>query len=180
MPRLQAIDPQHATGQAKQLLSGLSEKFGMTPNLARTLANSPAALKGYLALGAALEEGELSAKLREQIAVTISEANDCNYCVAGHCAIGKANGLSDTELSDARKSSSPYSRVDAALRFARQLVDNRGAVDDIDLARIRSAGYSDAAITEIVAIVAWKTLSNYLNHVAKTEIDFPEVPVLVA
>ena len=77
MPRIKAVDPRHATGQAKELLDAVNEKFGMVPNLARTLANSPAALKGYLAFGEALEDGLLPAKLREQIALTVSQTNGC-------------------------------------------------------------------------------------------------------
>jgi uncharacterized peroxidase-related enzyme len=178
MSRLQAIEPEKATGQAKQLLDEVNEKFGMVPNLARTLANSPAALQGYLAFGEALEGGVLSAKVREQIALTVSEANGCGYCVAAHCAIGKSVGLSDSELADGRQSSSPDSKVDAALQLARQLVDKRGWVTDEDLERVRRAGHGDAEISEIVAIVAWKTFANYFNHVAGTDVDFPVVAEL--
>ena len=176
MPRLKAIEPHQATGPAKSLLEAVNEKFGMVPNLARTLANSPAALQGYLAFGEALEGGVLPAKLREQIALTVSEANSCGYCVAAHCAIGKSVGLSDNDLTDARQSTSPDSKVDTALQFARQLVENRGWIDDEELDRVRQAGYGDGEIAEIVAVVAWKTFSNYFNHVADTDIDFPMVP----
>ena len=173
MSRIKPIEPDQATGAAKQLLRVVDEKFGMVPNLARTLANSPAALQGYLAFGEALESGLLPAKLREQIALTVSQANGCGYCVAAHCAIGKSVGLSDSELADGRESSSPDSKVDAALRFAKQLVEDRGWVHDEDLDRVRRAGYGDGEITEIVAIVAWKIFANYFNHVAGTDVDFP-------
>jgi uncharacterized peroxidase-related enzyme len=175
MPRIRSIDPEKATGEAQQLLAAVNDKFGMVPNLARALAISPAALKGYLALGEALEGSLLPAKLREQIALTVSQANGCSYCLAAHCAIGKTVGLSNSELSDARQSSSPDSKVNAALRLAKQLVEDRGRVSEEYLTRVRRAGYGDAAITEIVAIVAWKTFSNYFNHVAGTDVDFPAV-----
>jgi uncharacterized peroxidase-related enzyme len=180
MPRIKAIEPDEATGRVKELLDGINDKYGMVPNLARTLANSPAALQGYLAFGEALEDSALSAKLREQIALTVSQANGCGYCVAAHCAIGKSVGLSDSELTDARQSSSPDHKVDAALRFALQLVETRGWVDDEDLDRVRRAGHGDAEITEIVAIVAWKTFANYFNHVAGTDVDFPAVAEVAA
>ncbi|MCH8923294.1 MAG: peroxidase-related enzyme [Planctomycetes bacterium] len=180
MPRLKAIEPGQATGQAKELLAAVNNKYGMVPNLARTLANSPAALQGYLAFGDALDGGVLSAKLREQISLTVSEANGCGYCVAAHCAIGKSVGLSEGELTDARRSTSPDSKVDAVLRFARQLVEHRGWVADEDLDRVRRAGYGDTEIAEIVAVVAWKTFANYFNHVAGTDVDFPEVTAVAA
>ena len=180
MPRINAIEPDQATGEAKQLLDAVNDKFGMVPNLARTLANSPAALKGYLAFGEALDGGLLPAKLREQIALTVSQANGCEYCVAAHCAIGKSIGLSDSELTDARQSSSPDTKVNVALRFAERLVNDRGWVADEDLDRVRRAGYGDGEIAEIVAIVAWKTFANYINHVAGTDVDFPAVSEVAA
>ncbi len=173
MARLTTIDPSDAGSQVRPLFDALHDRLGMVPNLARTLANSPAALKGYLAFGEALQEGGLSAKLREQIALTVSEANGSGYCVAAHCAIGQTVGLSDNELTDARQASSPDSRVEAALQFARQVVEKRGFVSDDDLSQVRQAGYGDLEITEIITIVAWNTLANYINHVAETEIDFP-------
>lgn len=180
MSRLRAIEPDRAEGTAKVLLDEVNERYGMVPNLARTLANSPAALQGYLALGEALESGVLSPKLREQLSLTVSEANDCRYCVAAHWAIGKAVGLNGSELTDARQSSSPERKVDAALQFARVLVEKRGCVKDEDVDRVRRAGYDDGGITEIVALVAWKTFANYFNHVAGTEVDFPEVEASVS
>ena len=179
MTRLPAIEPERASAQVRPFYDALTDRFGMVPNLARTLANSPAALKGYLAFGESLEDGVLSSRLREQIALTVSEANGCGYCVAAHCAIGQTVGLSDGELTDARRASSPDSRVEAALQFARQLVDKRGRVSDDDLNHVRRAGYGDAEIAEIVAVVAWKSFANYLNHVAETEIDFPTPTVSV-
>jgi len=176
MSRLKAIEPDQATGLAKELLDSVNEKFGMVPNLTRALANSPPALKGFLSFEEALEGGVLPAKLREQISLTVSEANGSGYCVAAHCAFGKSVGLSDSELTDGRQASSPDSKVDAALHLARQLVENRGWVADEDLERVRRAGHGDAEIAEIVAVVAWMTFANYFNHVAGTDIDFPTVP----
>lgn len=176
MKKIKAIELEQASGEAKQLLAAVNDKFGMVPNLARALAHSPAALQGYLALGEAIESSQLPAKLREQIALTVSQANDCDYCIAAHCAIGKTIGLSDNELTDARQSTSPDTKVDVALRLAQQLVENRGKVSKDVIERVRRAGYGDGEIAEIVAIVAWKTFANYFNHVAGTEVDFPAAP----
>ena len=109
-----------------------------------------------------------------------SEANECNYCVAAHCAIGNSVGLSDEQLRDARSASSPDRKTEAALKFARSIVDNRGFVSDDDLADIRAAGFTDEAIVEVVGHVALKIFANYFNHVAATEIDFPEAAELTA
>ena len=133
-------------------------------------------LRGYLALGEALDGGALPASLRERIALTVSQTNGCGYCVAAHCAIGSSVGLSDEELADARQSTSTDSWIEAALQFTKQLVENRGWVTDEELEQVRRAGYDDGDIAEIVGIVAWKTFANYFNHVAETDVDFPAVP----
>ena len=67
-----------------------------------------------------------------------------------------------------------------ALQFARKLVVGRGWVNDDDLIRIRRAGFNDGEITEIVANVALHLFTNYFNHVAGTDVDFPAVPQLAA
>jgi alkylhydroperoxidase family enzyme len=51
----------------------------------------------------------------------------------------------------------------------------RGHVSDAAVQAVKSAGYSDAEVVEIVLHVALNTLTNYVNEVAQTEIDFPVV-----
>jgi uncharacterized peroxidase-related enzyme len=168
-----------ATGKAKQLLEGVQSEWGMTPNVVRTLANAPAALEGYLNLSKALAGGVLPAELREQIAVAVAQANRCDYCLAAHCAIGKSVGLSDDAIRDARRGLSPDTKVDTVLHFVWQMVERRGWVDDDAVARLRAAGFGDEQIVEIIASVAMNMFTNYLNHVAGTDVDFPEVLQLV-
>ena len=56
----------------------------------------------------------------------------------------------------------------------------RGSVSDDALGRIRTAGYSEGEIVELVANVALNILTNYVNRVAGTEIDFPRVSLELA
>lgn len=177
MSRLNIVDPETAQGKAKLLLDGVQKSLGMTPNIMRALANSPAALEAYLGLLKALDGASIDAKTRESIALTTSGANGCDYCAAAHTAIGKRLGLSDDEAwaNLHGRSSEPTRAV--ALQFARAIVDKRGWVSDSELQLVRKAGFGDAEIAEIVATVATTTFSNYFNHVAETDIDFPPVKV---
>ncbi len=177
MPRLQPVNPQTATGKAKELLDAVQKKYGMTPNLSRTFANSTAVLETYLGFGA-LDGGALSPTLREQIALTVSEINGCDYCLAAHSAIGKMVGLSQEQIHHSREASSADSREEAALRFAKAIVEKKGWVSDEDVAGVRQADYSDGEIAEIVANVVKNIFTNYFSHVAQTEVDFPAVPQL--
>ena len=177
MSRIRPIDPNQAQGKAKVLLDGIQKKLGATPNLMRALAAAPAALEGYLNFSQALASGSLSARLREQIALTVAAANACQYCASAHTFIGKSLGLDDTELAANLEASSRDPKVKVALEFARSIVFKRGWVDDTEIQRVRDAGYADGAITEIIANVALNLFTNYFNHIAQTEVDFPSVDV---
>ena len=75
----------------------------------------------------------------------------------------------------ARKGTATEPKVEAALRFARALVRDRGVASDAEIAAVRKAGFTDGEIVEIVGAVAANIFTNYLNHVAATDIDFPVV-----
>jgi len=165
-----------APAAAQPSLNGVKAKLGSVPNLFRLLAVSPAALDGYLGLSGALGKGSLDARTRERIALAVAEFNGCGYCTSAHAFIGKnLAGLSDAEIAANRNGSSTDDRAASAVRFAIKVVETRGQVSDADVAAIRVAGYSDAEVIEIVLHVALNTLTNYVNEVAETTIDFPAV-----
>lgn len=178
MSQLKAIAPEAATGKARELLDTVQRKLGMVPNMMRVMANSPAVLEGYLAFCESLSHSSLSAKVREQIALAVAEANGCNYCLAAHSAVGKMVGLSSDQIRDSRLGTAVDQKTDILIRFARKVVDSRGRVRNDDLSELRAAGIEDAAIAEVVASVALDIFTNYFNLVADTEIDFPKVPSL--
>jgi uncharacterized peroxidase-related enzyme len=173
--RLNPVDPAHASGKAKQLLDEVQSTYGRTPNLMRTLANSPAALEAYLDFSDALGRGLLNAKVREQIAVAVAAANSCEYCLSAHTAIGKMVGLSEHELAASRQAKSDDPKIDAALHFAHEVVVRRGELAASDIEAVRRAGYSDGEIAEIIANIALNMFTNYFNLIAGTQVDFPRV-----
>ena len=180
MGRLASISEERPPPEVRRLFDQVRTRLGMVPNIMRGMANSPAALEGYLAFSEALGRGVLSAKLRERLALVVAESNGCDYCLAAHSALGRAVGLTEEEIQDSRGSVSPDSKVEAALRFTRHVVEKQGRASDEDVAEIRKAGYGDAEITEMVANVALNIYTNYFNHVAGTEVDFPAVRELVS
>jgi uncharacterized peroxidase-related enzyme len=179
MYRINAIDPQTATGTAKTLLDGVHLKIGFVPKPVRTLAVSPATLDGYLTFNERLSHGILSPRLREQLALTVAYSNSCEYCVAAHTAVGGMLGLMPSQLEAAYTADSIDPRIAAELHFGQQFVQNQGHVSDEDVAEVRQAGYRDAEIAEIVGHVALNVLTNYFNTVAQTVVDFPKTGKLV-
>jgi uncharacterized peroxidase-related enzyme len=176
--RISAIDPATTSGKAKDLLDAVKSKLGMVPNMMRTMAHSPAALDGYLAFSGALSHGVLDAKAREQIALAVGQSNSCDYCVAAHTAIGKMVGLNADEITGARSNRSADDKRAAILTLASRINQTRGNVTDADINAARSAGVTDAEIAETVANVALNIYTNYFNHIAATQIDFPKAPAL--
>jgi len=173
--RFKAIDPAAALGEAKDLLRAVELRYGGVPNSFRVMANSPQTLGGFRGLSDTLGGGLLSAETRSQIAIAVSELNQCPYCLSAFTALGKAGGISDRALDACRMAGSDDPKTDAALKFSQAIVKNHGAVSEKDFTKVRAAGYSDSEILEIVANVALYTFANYVNLVAKTEIDFPLV-----
>jgi uncharacterized peroxidase-related enzyme len=173
--RIAQLDPAQITGKAKPLFDAVQAQLGIVPNLFRVLGNAPAALEGYLKLSGALADGSLSAKVREQIALTVAESNMCGYCLSAHAFVGKSAGLTEKDVADARRAIAPTAKIDAFLKLARNIVVQRGEISDADLERARACGLTDGEIVETIANVALSILTNYVNHVARTLVDFPEV-----
>jgi len=170
MPRISPIDP----STPNDLLEKTRAQLGRVPNLYATLARSPESLQGYLDFRAALVRGKLPARVRELIALLVASDNGCRYCVAAHTFRGGKMGIADPDLASARRAESSDPKTAAALRFARAVLADRGGVDDARLADVREAGWSDAEVLELVAHVALNVFSNYVNHVAEPDLDFPD------
>ena len=179
MTRITAVEPAKATGKAKELLDAVKNKVGRVPNMMRTMAHSPAVLEAYLNFSAALAGGQLNAELREELALLSAEMNACSYCAAAHTAIAKMVGLSGDAILLARKGHSLDPKTNAALNFARALIET-GEVSEADFQAAKDAGFSEGEIGEIIANVALNIFTNYFNIVAQTEIDFPKVQLGVA
>ena len=166
---------QAAPSAAQDTLKAVEKMLGQVPNMFRLISNSPETLNGYVALNTALGAGKLDAKTRERIALAVAEANKCNYCLAAHSFLGEnVAKLAMDEILSARSGKSSDAKADKAVKFAVKVVKERGQVHSTDLEDLRNVGYSDAEIVEIVGHVALNTLTNYMNEVFKTEIDFPE------
>jgi uncharacterized peroxidase-related enzyme len=162
-----------ASEAARPILKGVGAKFGAVPNVFRLVSNSPAALNGLLGLAGALGGGRLDNATRERIALAIANVNGCDYCNAAHTASGRMAKLDTAEIEAARRGGSNDPRAEVAVRFARKVAVTRAQVSEADIVELRLAGYDAAQIVEIVFHVGLNTLTNYVNEVFGTPVDFP-------
>lgn len=171
MLRLSPIEANEASEEIQRVLEASHVAFEEVPNFLRILANSAAALKAYVESEEALLDGQLTPQYREQIALAVAEINASNYCLAAHSVAGKSVGLADEEIRLARSAAAPDPKADAMLRFTQAIVLQRGRIGDEDFCALGRAGFSKAELVEILANIALNIFTNYLNIVAKTEMD---------
>jgi uncharacterized peroxidase-related enzyme len=165
----------NAPEASKPTLDAIHKSLGVVPNLFRLIAHSPTALNAYAGFQGALSK-TLDVKTRERIALAVAQVNGCDYCLSAHTYLGlNMAKISPEEIALNRKGGSGDQKANAAVQFAAKVTRERGHVAEADIAAVRDAGFSDAQIVEIVALVAENTFTNYLNEVARTEIDFPAV-----
>jgi len=171
-----------APAMAQGVLAGLQKTLGFVPNLHRLMSISPHVLAGWFGLMSNLGR-TLDVKTRDSIALATSQATGCDYCIAAHAYIASTfANMSAEEIALNRAGHSENPQRAAAATFAQRVIETRGQVTDEDIANVRAAGYSDANIVEIVASTVQYLMTNFLNNVAKTVVDFPvtEAPVAAA
>ncbi|WP_293711365.1 carboxymuconolactone decarboxylase family protein [Stenotrophomonas sp. UBA7606] len=169
------LETQTVPAASQPLLAQIHQAFGATPNMFKAVSNSPAALQSMWGAFGALGKGSLGSKLGEQIAVAIANRNRCEYCLAAHTVLGQKAGASAAEMTSAQSGQSEDARTAAALRFALKVVEQRAQLDDADVAALRSAGFGDEQIVEILAHVALNLFTNYINVALDVPVDFPKV-----
>jgi uncharacterized peroxidase-related enzyme len=170
-----SLDTDHLPAASAAVLAEVEASLGTTPAMFKAVAHSPAALRSLWGSFGALGSGTLGAKLGEQLAVAIANRNGCEYCLAAHTALGRKAGASAAELAAAQRGQSADARAAAALAFALKVVDTRGRATAADVARLRSAGFDDGQVVEILAHVALNVFTNYVNIALGVPVDFPRV-----
>ncbi|WP_326835466.1 carboxymuconolactone decarboxylase family protein [Amycolatopsis rhabdoformis] len=176
MSTLPQIELEHATGQAAELLAQVKKNVGSIPNMAKTMASSPALLKGYLGLSGALAGGVLPAAVRERLALATAEYNRCTYCLSAHTMLAtKVAKLDSDETARARHADSADEHVAALLTLSDTIARGRGTIDESALDTARAAGVTNAEIGEVLGNLALNILTNYFNLVADTANEFPVV-----
>lgn len=175
MSRINVVTTQTANDEQKGLLDAIQGQLGMVPNFLKVFANSPVALRAFLGLHGVANEGSLDLQTRERIALALAQQNSCEYCLSAHTAIGAKAGLNRDEIKAAREGTSQDARAAVAVKFARSLREHMGEVTTSELTEMRSAGYSDADIVEVITHVGMNILTNILGKASRVEIDFPKI-----
>ena len=148
---IETIAPAAASGELKELYERIAGARGAVARIHQAQSLNPKVLATHFELYKALmfQPSALSRADREALAVTVSRANSCEYCVAHH---GAALGQLGTE------SSLPAEVFDWAARLARR----PETASAVDITALRAAGLTDRAILDAVLTVAYFSYANRL------------------
>ncbi|SAL42938.1 peroxidase-like protein [Caballeronia turbans] len=175
MTRTTTVNADQVPADSKPTLDAFSKNIGFTPNMIASFAQSPIAFNAWATLLGSLSKA-LDVKTRDSIGLAVSEVNGCNYCLTVHSFTAEHMAkLPADEIILARRGHATDPKRNAAVQFARKVIESRGQVSDADLNAVRDAGYTDANVMEIVALVAMYSLTNFFNNVFDPDKDFPAV-----
>ena len=141
------------------------EKLGFVPNVLKAYAFDMGKLEAFVAMynDLMLAPSGLSKLEREMIAVAVSSANRCYYCLTAHGAAVRALG-EDPVLGELMVMNYRAARLSkrerAMLDFAVKLTVEPWAVEEADREALRKAGFSARDIWDIAAVAGFFNMSN--------------------
>jgi len=168
MSWIDEIEVSNADGKLAAMYAELIEKRGKVSNILKVHSLNPDAMEGHLDLYMTLMFGKsgLSRLEREAIAVVVSAANDCAYCV-NHHAEALRRYIKDEEtlelLSTADGLETLEPRLSNIVRHAEKLTSAPGAMTESDLGELRAVDLSDKDILDLTLIVSY---FNFVNRIA--------------
>jgi len=165
-------DIDSAPEAARPVMEATKKRLGFVPNMLAGLAESPATAKGYGTLMGILGESSFTPAEQQILMLTVSRANNCEYCVAAHSGGAKMAGAVDEVIEALRDGATvPDARIAALTTFCTRMVETRGEVAGAEVDAFIAAGFTRAQLLEVLLAIAVKTISNYYNHIAETPLD---------
>lgn len=161
-----------APAASKPLLEKSLSRYKFVPNLHAVMAESPQLLEAYQSVADLYAKTALSVLERQVVLMAINYENDCHYCMAAHSAIATMEKM-PADILEALRKGTPLAdpKLQALRAFAATMTVTRGWPDAAALTAVREAGYDKRAILDVILALGYKVMSNYVNHLAETDLD---------
>ena len=163
--KLGVPDPDGLDDDLRAIWSKCLDKLGFVPNVYSAYSLKPQRLRNFMAMynEVMLSESGLSKLEREMVAVVVSSANRCYYCLVAHgAAVRLLSG--DPELGEMMAHNYRVAKLDgrqrAMLDFAWKLTTTPSLIDDADRDGLRAGGLTETDIFDLAETVAFFNLSN--------------------
>lgn len=173
MSNFKVLSREEAKPEVQAIFDALKAKVGMIPNLYAFIGHSATTLPGYLAFDEALGKGSFNGKERQAIFLAVSQVNGCHYCQSAHTALGKMNGFTEEETLQLRDGSIADKKLNVIVNLAADITRSHGRPSKKLVDAFFALGYDNAALVDLVAHVAYKTMANYIHNIAQFPTDFP-------
>lgn len=170
--RIHTLDT--APEASRPALQRLQQTFGLIPNLAATMAESPSLLQAFVAALGAFTGGTLTQGERQTLLLTNAVANRCAWAVAFHSTLAVKAGVTEADVAAIRAGGSPGERRLAAISaLARALIERRGHLDARALGAFRDAGFGADQVLEMIAGLACSVMANYAGNITQPVVEAP-------
>lgn len=157
---------------SKASLMNVKANFGVIPNLAAGMAESPSLIKGFFGLREIYFNGSLSDGEIQVLSIVNAIENNCGWCVAFHTFFALKAGISYETVMAIRSGENPTeSRLKALSDFTRALIRTRGNVTQEQSGDFFAAGFTKAQALEVVLGVAFSVMANFSNHLIQAPLD---------
>jgi len=163
-----------APENSKSALKQLQQAFGVIPNLAAAIANSPKLVNSLVGVFQQVHSSSFTEQEIQIVLLTDAVANSCTYAVAFHTALALQQGVSPEETDAIRARRAPQNYRFAALStLAKTLIEKRGHLSKQELDAFLAAGFTQEQILEVIATVAASTITNYAGTIANPPLEDP-------
>ncbi|MBL8956329.1 MAG: carboxymuconolactone decarboxylase family protein [Myxococcaceae bacterium] len=163
-----------APEQSRPALLGLKQRFGLVPNLAATMAESPTLVNNFVAALMGFSGGTFTPGERQVLLLTNAVTNQSAWAVAFHSTAALGEGVTADAVAAIRDGRLPAEPKLAALsRFTRSLIESRGHVRGKALDAFLAAGFTRAQVLEVIAGLAVSVMANYAGNVAPPPLEAP-------
>jgi uncharacterized peroxidase-related enzyme len=172
MPTYQIRTIASAPEKSKPVLEQLQQAFGIIPNLAAAISNSPKLVTAFAAVFQQVHSSSLTEQEIQIVLLTDAVANSCAYAVAFHTALALQQEVNPEETNAIRERRTPSDPRFAALStLAKTLIEKRGHLSEQELDAFLSAGFTKEQILEVITVVAASTITNYAGTITNPPLE---------
>jgi alkylhydroperoxidase family enzyme len=152
----------------------LQQLVGLVPNLAATMAHSPALVSSFVGALGAFAKGSFSGAERQVLLLANAVTNRSAWAVAFHSTAALREGVPPAEVAALREGRAPADRRLAALAATtRAFIERRGHLEEREIAAFLDAGFAPAQLLEILAGLACSTMANLAGNVTRPPLEAP-------
>lgn len=175
MGRVKLLEKEGISEEVRLIYEEIEKTFGRVPNIFKTYAHFPPLLKAnWEKVKAVMMGGSLRRELKEAIALVVSNANVCQYCIAAHGLALQQLGFSRERIEALLKNlegTGFQPKEQRILELARKSTRDPTDVTDQDIEEIRKLGWSDSEIVEAQGVMELFTGFNKFLDSLAVDID---------